>query len=149
MSTDDLLVRLGERSTPTECPHCGSPAKGDLHSVDAECGQFGRYQGQPVGEWYWGPPSVSCLNYQLAAAKADNARLQAIVDRLPKTADGVPVTPRMVLYRHDPSFVPGDRDFECVVGGMDHNCTTFLYGEDEGYDKWYSTREAAEEKPGG
>ena len=38
-----------------------------------------------------------------ATLEAEIARLQSIVDALPKTADGVPIVPGMTLYAMDPS----------------------------------------------
>ncbi len=39
------------------------------------------------------------LRCQLSQAKAENERLEAIVDKLPKTADGVSVAPGDSVYR--------------------------------------------------
>jgi len=78
-----------------------------------------------------------------------NQRLRGIVDKLPKTADGVPVVPGMRLYRYDGSFVPGDDWFDTTVRAMTHTCATFTSDDEDGewsFDKWYSTREAAKAK---
>ena len=62
----------------------------------------------------------------------DRNRLQAIVDRLPKTADGVPVTPSMELW-----WVDGASGISAY--GRESMPTIHHYIEDT-----YSTREAAE-----
>lgn len=77
----------------------------------------------------------------IAALTADRDRLQAIVDKLPKTADGVPVVPGIdVVY---------DRDIE-----RSHLCPLNILAcddgtiEPDGYVKWedvYSTASAARE----
>lgn len=75
-------------------------------------------------------------------------RLQAIVDRLPKKADGVPIVPdRKVFPLHpidDPEFSEDDDYATCVLMLRDN-----LTGETFSKDEWipgkcYSTREAAE-----
>jgi len=42
---------------------------------------------------------INHRDHQLARAKAEIERLRAIVDGLPKTADGVPIYPGMTVYR--------------------------------------------------
>ena len=42
--------------------------------------------------------TIKPLQDQLEQAKADIERLEAIVDKLPKTADGVPITPGMKIW---------------------------------------------------
>jgi len=85
-----------------------------------------------------------CPKHPLSEAKAEIERLQTIVDKLPKTADGVPVVPGMVL--HDPIwiedpfgvhqllvFCPNARrsEWSCNDGEVDTS-------------QCYSTREAAQ-----
>lgn len=89
----------------------------------------------------------------IAAASAiaeDRDRLRAVVDRLPKTADGVAVVPGMTLWQR-PGLISGKKyppreiDWFVLIGGEDG-----LLGEVEEYS-WtyrssdcYSTRSAAE-----
>ena len=60
-------------------------------------------------------------------AAAEIRGLRAIVDRLPKTADGVPITPGMLLYEP-------------------HSChvTDVVFGKEWEQRNIYSTRDAAE-----
>lgn len=71
---------------------------------------------------------------ELERCAAEISRLHEIVDRLPKTADGVPITPAMVLY-------DSENGRECIVTGI-RNGEAFtnapVYGDR------YSTRDAAE-----
>ena len=75
-------------------------------------------------------------------------RLRAIVDRLPKTADGVPIVPGMKVYPlfpiDDPEFSEDDDYATCVLKLRDA-----LTGETFEPNEWipgkcYSTQEAAE-----
>ena len=79
------------------------------------------------------------------ALQADNARLRAIVDKLPKTADGVPVVPGMEVWaKKNPSdstvqsfIVCQDSVWASRFGGMSRAGAWLI-------SKCYSTREAAE-----
>jgi len=78
------------------------------------------------------------LECQLAQAKAENARLAGIVDRLPKTADGVPVVPGMPVYYR---FLGPD----VVEQWVDDQLTIHADRRPPICQRWcwYSTREAA------
>jgi len=80
-------------------------------------------------------PELSSL---LKQAAAEIERLQAIVDELPKTADGVPVVPGMAVYRRD----IGQAHVSVFSMGEVH----FSGGPTTHVDSCYSTREAAESK---
>lgn len=85
--------------------------------------------------------AVSDLRWAVAEIK----RLQAIVDKLPKTADGVPVVPGMVLYSS--AFICGAFRHPETVKGMcayaDPDTSGWMDGELDVHDL-YSTQEAAE-----
>lgn len=70
--------------------------------------------------------------------RAERDALQAVVDKLPKTADGVVVVPRMTLYTRDGElshgFTAGIDALGIVVDQWDHEVDA----------PFYSTREAAE-----
>jgi len=81
---------------------------------------------------------VSRLNEQADEIK----RLQAIVDKLPKTADDIPITDGMELFHKEAGSA---RAFLCVdelAEGKERIAAIIPW------DHWYSTREAAE-KVGG
>jgi hypothetical protein len=74
-------------------------------------------------------------------------RLQAIVDRLPKTADGVPITPGMVLY--DSLDVRFNNPWTVTGFKVDRNGNlACVFGQNGSFDAicsgYYSTRESAE-----
>ena len=79
-----------------------------------------------------------------AALTAERDRLQAIVDRLPKTADGVVITPGTMVYDHT-----GEVGFRVATYGGDNGhggCLWYAtYGGIVAYEPVYSTREAAEQ----
>ena len=80
---------------------------------------------------------------EMAEMRKDRAGLQATVDKLPKTADGVPVMPGMAVWINSPCV----RKY--VVLGIKHNQELVELNCNLGSvlrsDKLYSTREAAEE----
>jgi hypothetical protein len=89
----------------------------------------------------------------LQECEAEVKRLQAIVDKLPKTADGVPVVPGMNCYfrSHPHGTTHKDAGVVCVTLSYDgDNYEAFL--RDGNGDEWwailpeevYSTREAAQ-----
>ena len=84
---------------------------------------------------------------RLAAAAVEIERLRAIVDKLPKTEDGVPVVPGLGTW----TVYNSGR----VVSGFDtqDGKLKVLYFSDDGFDKcvWahYSTPQAAAEAAGG
>ena len=94
-----------------------------------------------------GDPTTAGLRHAvmllLGHAEAEIERLRAIVDRLPTTADGVPVMPGMRLWT---SYNSG-RDVSGFEVNSDGNLTC-LHFRDGGFDRcvWahYSSREAAD-----
>jgi len=125
---------------------------------EAMCKMFVAAGGENVVEWRLETEKLGrlCMTLQRVEGKTpmelcDEAKeqrdaLKAIVARLPKTADGVPVTPGMELYRRDLRFVKGDQCFVAEVMPLTHDCLTF---EEWKFDGWYSTREVAERAKGG
>ena len=82
-----------------------------------------------------------CGHCHLERQAADEIeRLRAIVDRLPTTADGVPIVPGMAIYQIDGS--------PAIVSGYDwHGDWWEIELEHDRFlpaDECYSTREAAE-----
>jgi len=108
---------------------------------------------QPAGEHLW-TEAMADANRDLDLAKTEIAgqdreikRLQAIVDKLPKTSDGVPVVPGMMLW--DPVWI--DRSF--AVHSLDVYCPEARRSEwvVEGYvdvSQCFSTQAAAEAAKG-
>jgi len=77
----------------------------------------------------------------------ENKRLRAIVAKLPKTADGVPVVPGMMVYSdHGEWEVAG---FRVDEEGKLAEIMSGGFGFDRLCTGWYSTREAAEAAGGG
>ena len=80
---------------------------------------------------------------QIDALEAEIARLQAIVDKLPKTADKVSVAPLMVVY-----LLREGEIFECPLVEIDFRDGEWLvYFDWDWYsiaDECYSTHEVAE-----
>ena len=89
-------------SDPETCPECGAcVTKLHFHRHGwyyADCGR--RYHWER-GEWEPIEPE-ECLRRQLAQRDATIAKLQAIMDRLPKTADGVVMLPNDTVWFADP-----------------------------------------------
>ena len=87
-----------------------------------------------------GSPNRDCERCQLVA-KIE--RLQAIVDTLPKTADGVPIHPGMTLFDKDGFSDTKVTGFQVSVSG-ELLCLYSPNGFDAICSGYYSTREAAE-----
>jgi hypothetical protein len=114
------------------CPWCKSPPCSDVTSAirctttDWECGS-----------------SIGCAHQLQSSACKRIERLQAIVNRLPKTADGVPITLGDDLWSNDSRGT-----FEwCVTEIHTHDVCGKFHGAPcvfEQYGNCYSTREAAE-----
>ena len=86
--------------------------------------------------------------------EAEVERLQAIVDKLPKTADGVPVVPGMNCYfrSHPLGMIHKDAGIVSVGRSRDGESYEVFLRDDNGDEWWailpeevFSTREAAEE----
>ena len=112
------------------CPDCGEPMKSESGRVHVAGSRF-------------------CVGRRLFDAKSENARLQAIVDRLPKTADGETILPGQRLWyfvRTHPEvlWINVDHWGEDHIGGV-------VWGESQhepmdsiSTSACYSTRAAAE-----
>lgn len=113
-----------------KCPDCGSGFASPHHKrYGWHYAQCGRRRHEEHG-WETMPPA-SCLQRQVD-------RLQAIVDKLPKTADGVVITPGRTFYEAWRT-APGEiRSLE-VADWYDHEDDSPLAAAE-----MYSTREAAE-----
>jgi hypothetical protein len=91
------------------------------------------------------------------ALVAEIERLKGIVDKLPKTADGVPVYPGMRLWLRCPGEIVSGVTRGAWTHGADKSLDSAEVSEDSGeWDTWrlaacYSTREAtaAKETPNG
>ena len=82
------------------------------------------------------PEWIECVvAHHVQAADAEVARLRGIVDKLPKTADGVPVTPYMRVFYYSPV------DGSICEGSADSFSMHTIH-------KTFSTREAAEAAKG-
>lgn len=111
-----------------------------LRADDAKCGTCDLCN-KPVMEsdqWHCDNPETDPIRH----VECEIARLRAIVDKLPKTADGVPVVPWMRLFV--PEFEGGVSEIS-VVGTWEKRSTSSLplpvyHGE----RACYSTRSAAE-----
>jgi hypothetical protein len=106
-----------------KCPKCGAESFGGRAAGVFKCGRK-----------LWpedNPETIDCLRRQLST-------LQAIVDKLPKTADGVPVVPGMTLWywskKHGPQRLEAVMRTTDGCNDFDLNIESFLH----------STREAAE-----
>jgi hypothetical protein len=74
------------------------------------------------------------INSATADLRAENERLKEVVEKLPKTADGVPVVPGMTIYDLRPSGCTPFFVSAVFEKASKHNM----------YADCYSTREAAE-----
>jgi len=111
------------------------------HHTCPKCG--GSFWGSDMD---WDELCADCLKElhaeceaQIAALTAANAKLQAIVDKLPKTADGVAVMPGMKIWLDD-----SDGPVERVDTAI---CTTpgpQVHWYEPIWSQCYSTRAAAE-----
>ena len=121
-----------------KCPNCGA----SLHS-HREHVQFWVCGSSYCERLKLFTEGLDCLRRQLAQAKA-------IVDKLPKTADGVSVVPGMEVWRWD-AYLKCVK--QCVVDRVYQNGGVGLsfHDNDEGgfvSTQLYSTREAAEAAKG-
>lgn len=125
---------MTDMSEKEKCPKCGVPVafddKGKMWLLNAD--NKGNFAG--MGHW---ADSSECLRNQLKQAKE-------IIDKLPKTADGVTVTPNMELYN------PGSIELRNTV-----SLHIWQDGEDRSpgenntpWGRFYSTKEAAEAAKG-
>jgi hypothetical protein len=159
MTTNTDAPRPTDDATPMPCPFCGDVPKEAWHSSGAwmisceNCSHVevsGCSPGVAMIEWNTRAPDAT-----LAAVTAERDRYKAIVDQLPKTADGVPITPGMLLWPpcgHVPLMhMPVHTDpVECYGKGCKGEP---YYGDNDYYEpgeatiykpeKCYSTREAA------
>lgn len=95
-----------------------------------------------------GASGMCCALREQEKSRAD--RLQAIVDRLPKTADGVPIVPGMKVWFQRSRNHGWEVTAELVGGYYQSNGDWSCIDFDGDGARDYSTREAAEAaKPGG
>ena len=122
-----------------KCPICGATGGrqvgchdvSDLYNEDCpDCGAKVRGNGQSCSE-LGEAAHVDCLQCQLSQRDARIAELEAIVAKLPKTKDGIPIVHGMTLYGWHPT--PGVHEFFVDA----------RYAAVPGVWSWYSTREAA------
>jgi len=104
-----------------ECPKCGA----DLADLRRQLAEAARWE---VGRCAQIRDALAFI----AVARAELARLRDVVDKLPKTADGVPVVPGMTLWC--PSMEHGPRSQTTIIE-PEFRCELLSR---------YSTREAAE-----
>ncbi|MFA5056536.1 MAG: hypothetical protein WC485_00345 [Opitutaceae bacterium] len=87
--------------------------------------------------------------YEMPAAMrlavAEIRRLREIVERLPKTADGVPIIRGNKYYYVDPTGYVQSLDYGAVYFRTDSSIPDIVYSSGE---RTYSTREAAEAAKG-
>ena len=102
-------------------------------------------------------PDDACgLGHSVQRALSRESELRAVVEKLPKTAGGVPVVPGMNLWIVDPPDRPNP--FEVTVSSVGPGHVIKAWEEDEMHPEWmwcyepdeplsgcYSTRQAAEE----
>jgi hypothetical protein len=83
------------------CPKCGAEAEytSQIGATRYEClsvrhptGNFSQSEDCYLAE------ATATLRARVAELEAENAKLREVVERLPKTADGVPITPGMELF---------------------------------------------------
>ena len=88
--------------------------------------------------WYcWAEKCYQCVGEDAAV---EIGRLRAIVDKLPKTANGVPVVPGMKLWDANVSLAPYG-PIDVVMAGNDGD---YYQPHEWDWDNCYSTKEAAE-----
>lgn len=86
---------------------------------------------------------IMSLQAEVAGLKCDAVRLRAIVDKLPKTADGVPVVPGMKVYCQDPTGYIQGYDVGANSAMTDSSIPSPGYLQYNWF--CYSTHEACEE----
>lgn len=122
------------------CPFCGEPRIRQCHTYNIfRCGT----QGPDInGEYDTGRACDLHTHHRLLAKRdAEIERLRATVDRLPKTADGVPVTPGMECWYRS----CGGRVVSFQISDWGDIATDW----DDSGPRYYSTRAAAREAAGG
>jgi len=107
-----------------KCPKCGAECR-KRNSV------FPAVLERADGSWH-AVNGLECKDNQIA-------RLQGIVDKLPKTADGVPVAPGMVVWPLH--FLEDEQGAEIHWGIFDLNTTDYM--DDVSAKRLYSTEAAA------
>lgn len=96
------------------------------------------------------PASVLVSSTALKALLAENERLRGVVDRLPKTADGVAVVPESEVWYPPHMFRSWEVDYADAIWMVHINPDgkgNEWFGV--GVDKCYSTRESALNAKGG
>ena len=129
----DCKVKLGpfrsgrsEDSEILECPQCGM-------MLNLNSGLFGK----PLGTDARAALEKAFLEARLTTAKARIEELQIIVDKLPKTVDGMPITPSMQLFTPDGRMPCSSRAAVIWMGPQG------ICNEEIPFFNCFSTREAA------
>ena len=104
-----------------------------------------RWSGDTHSDSATGEVDAEATDALMVEAADEIERLQATVDWLPKTADGVPIMPGMYLWYAHTS--PIDRE-RCVYGvrcvNVDSRVAHMVGGQDTTTHTFYSTQAAAE-----
>lgn len=140
-------MEIGEEEMSEKCPKCGADQTKDRFDGATiwECGSL-REIGQIYPARTWG-----CMERQLAAVTKERDELREIVDKLPKTADGVPQIP-MISCPWLIHYCPKLHFQQCFAWeifwdapqGVWHVSGDVLHRQWTPVSCAYSTREAAE-----
>lgn len=96
-------------------------------------------------DWRERSDEITRLCSTVAEQAAELERLRAVVDRLPKTADGVPVTPGMEVWKHLKNGKAVSLGTIESIHHYDATTSRWPYRDQANpYELIYSTREAAE-----
>lgn len=144
-------------SAPLEELEAKKPYRVDRYGV-VRGSQNEDYRAMNEGGEHDAEALAECMNSAYAAGVADAAALirqqQAVIDRLPKTADGVPIAPGMLVWEADGSDLTYDgtphEGFKVLTVGSEHQYerqrkqwVVLDWIGEVTTDRFYSTREAA------
>lgn len=93
----------------------------------------------------------AALRERAEQAEAERDRLAGVVERLPKTADGVPVVPGQLIWPTADYWIDGDDDgtpLKYRLYVVDHDGSVLTEEDELSVSKCYSTRAAAEAAKG-
>ena len=134
--------RITEDVEAVVFPEAAQAAKEESMMTIPKRNKGGGAEASINNRWYW------CDSYSYRKALEDEIeRLQAIVDKLPKTADGVPVVPGMAVFYSCKDFGPIRLTVADYVDWTEYG--PLCFGTHGGVchgqyaDTCYSTREAA------
>ena len=131
-----------------KCPFCGEPVVSTSIRFDRfRCGTEGPFFEDGKEKYRTGWVCDMRMYQRLLAAKdAEIERLRAIVDRLPKTADGVPIAKGTIIYQAAGAYNMLEHEVSGWQFADDGSLKILMFGR--GWtafcDGWYSTRELAE-----